>query len=395
MLDSNSLFSESFYLQRYSDVAEAVANGTVKSGLEHFNQFGKFESRSSSAFFDQSLYLNQNLDVAQALQNKTITSAFDHYINFGQKEGRDASFIFNNAYYLSKNSDVAAAVGRDELTGIEHFVKYGVTEGRSSSKGFDVRQYLESNTDLKTAGFSNSQAVDHFMAFGVDEGRRPNDNFDVDFYFRRNPDLRAAGLTNRQAFQHMITNGMAEKRSGAPGVPGLVAAGSNGNRITMGVKYISTTEPSVVGVCNPGMSLANGTNECPIFTEPSVVGAASTFFPNTGNPQESAAPWTFDNTSPSLTVANNSNYAITRVVYGNAFPVEQPNFLISDLENSGSDIFNSITYDAAKNEMTIDSAGNTGILPGKSWTIQRFFTVPENLVNQAIKESALLTFTPA
>jgi hypothetical protein len=401
MLDAKSLFSESYYQAEYPEVANAVARGGFSSGFDHFNKFGKFEGRDPSPFYDDSYYLSQYPGIAQAVRTGAISSGFDHFILYGQKEGRNSSTMFKSSYYLSNNPDVAAAVNksRDTLTGnsltaIEHFVRNGLDEGRASSVGFDVSEYLDSNGDLKAANLSNQAAAEHFALYGVDEGRRPNQGFDVGFYLRNNPDLTAAKLTNQQAFDHMVNFGKKEARRGTPGTPGIVAAGLYGGNIIMAVDYLSTTESSVVGVCNPGMSLANGTSQCPIFTQPSLEGTASTFFPNTGNPQQPVVPWTISNTDTSLTVVNNSNYAITRVVYGNAFATTQPNFLISDVANSSSDIFGSITYDPTNNTMTIDSAGKTGVLPGKSWSINRHFTVPEDLVGQPIKESAVLTFTP-
>jgi hypothetical protein len=331
-----------------------------------------------------------------------MSSGFDHFILYGQKQELDPSTIFQSSYYLSNNPDVAAAANNstdpltgDSFTAVEHFIRNGLNEGRASSVGFDAAEYLDSNPDLKAINLSNQAAAEHFAIYGADEGRRPNDGFDLGFYLRNNPDLAAAGLTNRQAFDHMVNFGKTEARRGTPDTPGIVAAGLYGNNILMAVDYLSTTEPSVVGVCNPGMSLTNGTSECPIFTQASIEGTASTFFPNTGDPQQPVVPWTISNTDTSLTVVNDSNYAITRVVYSNDLAATQPNFLISDVANSSSDIFNSITYDAATNSMIIDSAGNTGVLPGKSWSINRHFTVPENLVGQAIKEFAVLTFTPA
>jgi len=401
MLDAKSLFSESYYQAEYPEVANAVARGSFSSGFDHFNKFGKFEGRDPGPFYDDSYYLSQYPGVAQAVRTGAMSSGFDHFILYGQKEGRNSSTMFKSSYYLSNNPDVAAAVSnsRDTLTGnsltaIEHFVRNGLDEGRASSVGFDVSEYLDSNGDLKAANLSNQAAAEHFALYGVDEGRRPNQGFDVGFYLRNNPDLTAAKLTNQQAFDHMVNFGKKEERSGTPGTPGIVAAGLYGGNILMAIDYLDSATPGVVGVCNPGQSLANGTNQCPIFTQPSVTGSASTFFPNTGNPQQSDAPWTASKTEPSLVVTNNSNYALTRVVYGNAFPTSQPNFKISDIANSSSDIFGSITYDAATNTMIIDSAGKTGVLPGKSWSLNRHFTVPEDLVGQAIKESALLTFTP-
>ena len=36
-------FDEQQYLRTNSDVAQAVATGKIKSGLEHYHKFGRFE----------------------------------------------------------------------------------------------------------------------------------------------------------------------------------------------------------------------------------------------------------------------------------------------------------------------------------------------------------------
>ena len=39
-------FDEAFYLQAYPDVAEALAAGRFRSGLDHFEQIGRRKGRS-------------------------------------------------------------------------------------------------------------------------------------------------------------------------------------------------------------------------------------------------------------------------------------------------------------------------------------------------------------
>ena len=112
MLDTKSLFNESYYLAKNPAVATAVANGSFPNAFAHFTQFGQFEGRSPSALFDTNYYVLNNPDVAAAVNSKA-TTAIQHFINFGEAEGRNPSAFYNNSYYLGKNPDVAAAVDRD------------------------------------------------------------------------------------------------------------------------------------------------------------------------------------------------------------------------------------------------------------------------------------------
>ena len=404
MLDSNSLFSESFYLQQYSDVAQAVTNGAFKSGLDHFNQFGKSEARSASAFFDSSFYLAQNADVAQAVQNKTITSAFDHYIEVGQKENRKASIIYDNDYYLSHQTDVRLAnrTLKDSLTGIEHFVKFGINEGRAGSLVFDPKYYVENNADLKAANLTNQQATEHFIINGSNEGRRASSSFDVQYYLNNNDDLKPTQLTYKQAFEEYISKGYKEFRHLKAGI---VPAGSTGGKIMVGLNIVGSNKtladnafPSI----NPRLTVTEpGTTT---FTAPYVLGHAISGYPfSETNAELPKTPWTADGTDIFITVFNNSNYATTKFSVINSDPVvlgllglENSNIGKTefDLASSSSDAFDSITYDPFSGAITFEAIDKPGILPGKSWDYTLRYTIPEDMINLGNQNQSTLTFTP-
>ena len=50
MLDPKTLFQESYYLAKNSEVAAAVANGNFQNGFEHFSKFGQFEGRTLAPY---------------------------------------------------------------------------------------------------------------------------------------------------------------------------------------------------------------------------------------------------------------------------------------------------------------------------------------------------------
>jgi hypothetical protein len=176
MLDINSLWDESFYLNQYPDVAQQVASGVFNSGLQHFQAVGKFEQRDPSILFDTEFYLSSYPGVATAVQQGQ-TTAIDHFLNSGQFENLDPFAEFYTNYYLTNNPDVATAIqagtgNKDPLTGIEHFVKYGQYENRNFSPIFDPYYYLQLNPDVAgVVSPGGLSAIKHYLQYGIEEGR--------------------------------------------------------------------------------------------------------------------------------------------------------------------------------------------------------------------------------
>lgn len=165
------LFNEAFYLRTNPDVAAAVAQGLL-TAREHFDLYGKYESRSPSPFFDQILYLRANPDVADAVSSGLI-NAVEHFMSFGQYEGRSASFFFDPAVYTAVNSDVSEALKSGAFkSAFEHFVLHGQFEVRNTAPFFDLKGYLDANPDVADAVRSgHTTAFDHFINYGHAEGR--------------------------------------------------------------------------------------------------------------------------------------------------------------------------------------------------------------------------------
>lgn len=84
------LFSENWYLYRYSDVKQAVAKGTFKSGYEHYIKYGKNEKRQPvppiPEDFNEGDYLELNQDVKQAVEKGSYVSGVHHFMLYGFKE---------------------------------------------------------------------------------------------------------------------------------------------------------------------------------------------------------------------------------------------------------------------------------------------------------------------
>ena len=83
-------FTESVYLAENPEVAEAINNGLLSSGFEHWLRFGYSEGRSPQIVFDEDFYLATYPGVADAVANEVFVNGLEHYVFFGEDEGREA-----------------------------------------------------------------------------------------------------------------------------------------------------------------------------------------------------------------------------------------------------------------------------------------------------------------
>ncbi|RZM77913.1 carbohydrate-binding protein [Leptolyngbya iicbica] len=211
------LFDETAYLKANPDVAEAVQQGRLRYGFEHFVLYGMNEGRIPGAWFDQRYYLEQNPDVAAAVKNGTVRSAIAHFFEFGHLEQRNPNAVFDAEDYLLNNPDVKAAVDSGKLdSAFEHYAEFGIEEGRQSGLLFEESFYLQNNPDVAAAVTKGDIAlgIHHFFTFGQSEGRDPSRNFDQSAYLERYGDVAAAVANGAFAsgFEHYYMFGQAEGR---------------------------------------------------------------------------------------------------------------------------------------------------------------------------------------
>ncbi|GAB4303028.1 MAG: hypothetical protein Fur0025_44090 [Oscillatoriaceae cyanobacterium] len=172
-------FNESTYLQQYSDVAQAITNGSYTNGFEHWVKVGFFEGRMPQIPFNEQFYLDFHPDVAAAVERGELSSGFEHYARFGADEGRaGVSGIsdFNEAAYLQAHPDVAQAVASGLFSsGFQHWVKVGFAEGRNREIAFQESFYLDFNPDVSAAVANGTFAsgLEHYAVFGARENRPP------------------------------------------------------------------------------------------------------------------------------------------------------------------------------------------------------------------------------
>lgn len=80
---------EPWYLERYPDIAEAIAQGLVQSPRLHFVNDGYFEGRLPFPILvDERYYLAQNTEVADYVRKGMLESGQQHFDENGYAEGR-------------------------------------------------------------------------------------------------------------------------------------------------------------------------------------------------------------------------------------------------------------------------------------------------------------------
>jgi len=164
-----SQISETLYLARNPDVAQAVARGEFTSGMDHYQRYGAAEGRLQPVALDEAFYLSQNEDVARAVAAGQFTSGLQHYLLIGEREGRDPNALFDSVWYLEHNADVVAALQAGTIdSAYEHYQRFGWREGRTPSAWIDTNAYLAANPDVAAA---RVDPMAHYLNFGAREGR--------------------------------------------------------------------------------------------------------------------------------------------------------------------------------------------------------------------------------
>jgi hypothetical protein len=85
------IYDDTFYLETYPDVREAVESDAFCCGFEHFLWHGVEDGRDGCAFFNERTYLMRNADVAKDVTTGGSRSGEAHYVEFGHRERRPLS----------------------------------------------------------------------------------------------------------------------------------------------------------------------------------------------------------------------------------------------------------------------------------------------------------------
>ena len=137
----HELFDAEWYLETYTDVAEAD-----QDPWQHFVSFGFAERRQPNAWFDTAWYAAHYESVLEEGINP-----FDHFCQIGAEVGyswsesaelalhEEAAARFDADFYGNIYPDIVEA-GADPW---HHFISHGCYEGRWASAGFDSSYYAE------------------------------------------------------------------------------------------------------------------------------------------------------------------------------------------------------------------------------------------------------------
>ena len=218
----NPLFSERYYLTKYTDIFNAVMAGQFTSGYQHYKLYGEAEGRNPSPYFDEQFYRKTYPSVNAAVIAGQFKSGFDHFVQYGAAAQYQSSLFFNQQYYLRKYPGVAAAVTAGTFhSALEHFMISGQYEGYDPCIYFDTAYYLSHNTDVATAIGNGTivSAFEHFVDYGLAEGRAAIATFSESYYLAHNADVAAAVAagTFLSGYAHFITNGQYEVVQTGPG----------------------------------------------------------------------------------------------------------------------------------------------------------------------------------
>jgi len=285
-------FDASYYLQQNPDVAAAISRGQFTSAQQHYDLFGRFESRNPSAYFNTSFYLSEYPDVARAGVNPLT-----HFLTFGLKEGRIANGStdalidsngngiadeFNADAYLKAYGDVKAAVDAGQTTAYKHFIEFGQFEGRTATltNGTTITGPL-GNTGAGgsifalTAGadsFTGTAGNDTFNAFDVSSSGSPVSTLTVGDTLNGGAGNDTLNITQAASFTQIpvgvsvsnienvnVTSGGTVTINTATGFSGL----TNLNTTSVGnntVTAASTTAVTATATTNGNIAVNGGSN---------------------------------------------------------------------------------------------------------------------------------------
>jgi glycosyltransferase involved in cell wall biosynthesis len=118
-------FDQVAYLAEHADVAAEVREGRLRSALQHFVDYGRFDPRSvrirEVPEWPEHVYLALYPDVRQSVKEGTFASGLEHFVRHGQFEGR---LVWNSGPpcvsqvpLVRCDTDVSIDIGRHSLTG--------------------------------------------------------------------------------------------------------------------------------------------------------------------------------------------------------------------------------------------------------------------------------------
>lgn len=196
-------FSETDYLNRYSDVAAAVDAGSFICGFHHFVVFGFKEGRLPLGEVDR------GVKEGAAAANDLWCSSEDHLDDIAKQATEDDPLTIVLTYEERHENETLAVDKHGSAINNGSHCSSTITFQLNLIKQsglFDEQWYKEKYSDVASM---DMDALEHFFGFGYREGRRPNPYFDPVWYLSQNPDVAGAGI---HPLTHYISAGDAEGR---------------------------------------------------------------------------------------------------------------------------------------------------------------------------------------
>ncbi|SDY85887.1 glycosyltransferase [Nitrosomonas sp. Nm33] len=184
-----SMFDESYYRNRYPDIAAGIQQGKFVSGYHHFLKSGYREDRRPHPFL---------LPFSTRIKFGLTASDIPLQDWLAILEGRtEAGVLFDVDWYRAVYQ---SELIRHDLLPHRHFAQRNLCGKAASLPDFDMEYYRNAYPDLEDV----DDLFLHYLYKGIQEERRPNDYFDPQYYLSNHPEVarEIAELGLLGSFEH-------------------------------------------------------------------------------------------------------------------------------------------------------------------------------------------------
>lgn len=102
-LRTSIYFDPEWYLQRYPDVARAIAAGEWKCALHHYLCNDDPTAFDPNAHFSESFYLQRDPGLLRVIESRHFRNGYAHFLRFGAKELRPPTAAIDLKWYAEQN----------------------------------------------------------------------------------------------------------------------------------------------------------------------------------------------------------------------------------------------------------------------------------------------------
>ena len=223
-------FDGAWYLNAYPETglkgASAPTPRQLRAAERHYRRRGAAEGKNPNPYFSERWYLERYPDVAAAVAEKAFRSGFDHFVTSGYADDfAPTPMRVDSGWYFDTYPDARSGDGTSspdsspvdvEGDALRHYLRQGARAGRSPHIAFAESWYLERYPDVRAEVERGRYlcGYQHFLEFGWSEGRQPHPEFGESYYRYVNPDVDAAVLQGvyPSGYFHLVHHGLAESR---------------------------------------------------------------------------------------------------------------------------------------------------------------------------------------